>query len=174
MEFTLNTAFPILNRTPIVLSMMLGELPEEWTHANEGGDSWSPFDIVGHYIHGEKTDWIPRANIILSDAADKTFPPFDRFAQFENSKGKSMDELLDEFTELRSANLGHLLDIDLTPENLARTGIHPEFGEVTLSELLSTWVTHDLVHLAQLARVMAKQNAEAVGPWKAYIPLLQS
>lgn len=170
--FDLDTAFPILNRTPILLSMMLGDLPEEWTHANEGGDSWSPFDIVGHYIQGEKTDWIPRANIILSDAEDKTFEPFDRFAQQEASKGKSMDDLLDEFVDLRTENIRTLLDMDLSADNLARTGMHPDLGEVTLSQLLCTWVTHDLAHLSQLARVMAKQHKDAVGPWQAYMSIL--
>ena len=172
MKYNKAHAVAILSRTPAVLRAWLEGLPEEWTFANEGGESWSAFDIVGHYIHGEVTDWIPRANIILSDSADKEFQPFDRFAQFENSKGKSLSQLLDEFEWLRNKTVGRLQAMELTEETLALEGIHPEFGKVTLEQLLATWVTHDYAHLGQLARVMAKQYADSVGPWRQYIPIL--
>ncbi len=172
MDFNLEKAIPVLSRTPAVLNDWLKDLPTGWVHQNEGPDSWSPFDIVGHLIHGEKTDWIPRVKIILSDQANKTFEPFDRFAQFNNSRGKSIDELLTEFETLRRENIQTLQAFSLTDDQLSLTGIHPDFGEVTLKELLATWVVHDQSHIAQIARVMAKQYRQEVGPWNAYIPLL--
>ncbi len=172
MKFNLAEAIPILERTPDVVTLLLSGLPESWTHQNEGPDTWSPYDIVGHFIHGEKTDWIPRAKIILEDNPDKTFEPFDRFAQFENSKGKSLDLLLAEFARLRKENMEALKSLTVTEETLKWKGTHPELGVVNLGQLLSTWVTHDLGHIAQISRVMARQYKGEVGPWMAYIPVL--
>lgn len=173
MEYNIKDAVSILGRTPILLRAMLEGLPEEWLNNNEGEDTWSPYDVVGHLVHGERTDWIGRMNIILSDAEDKTFKPFDRFAQFEDSKGKTITILLNEFAELREQNLNTLQEKDITEEDFGRTGIHPAFGEVKLSQLLSTWVVHDLSHIAQISRVMAKQYKEAVGPWQEYLSILK-
>ena len=172
MEFTIESSLPILERTPLVIATLLKGLPADWTQTNEGGDSWSPFDIVGHYIHGEKTDWIPRMRIILSENSDKHFIAFDRFAQLTDSHGKSLDELLDEFRELRFTNLQELKSIDITEQLLNRTGIHPKFGTVTLKQLLATWVVHDLTHIYQISRVMAKQYEREVGPWKEFLGVL--
>jgi hypothetical protein len=127
---------------------------------------------VGHLIHGERTDWIPRARIILEQGSDRRFTPYDRFAQFRESEGKSLGDLLDEFTQLRAENLAVLGGWHLTDAQLALTGEHPEFGTVTLRQLLATWVGHDLGHVAQIARVMAKQYREAIGPWRAYLPIM--
>ena len=173
MKFNLDNALVILERTPAILETMLGDLSEIWIRANEGKGTWSPYDIIGHLIHGEKTDWMPRAEIILSDNPDKQFPEFDRFAQFEESKGKSLPELLKEFKKLREKNLALLKSKNLTAAHLAQHGIHPSFGMVTLSQLLSTWVVHDLNHLSQISRVMAKQYKEEVGPWISYLGILQ-
>lgn len=172
MEYQLDHAIDILRRTPATLRLLLQDLPGEWLHANEGPETWSPFDVMGHLIHGEKTDWIPRARIILQHGDTRAFEPFDRFAMFEESQGKSLDELLVEFERLRSENLQQLEELNVTPELLAKRGRHPELGEVTLSQLLSTWVVHDLGHLAQIVRVMSSQYGEAVGPWRAYLPIL--
>ena len=173
MNFTLLKSIEILERTPGVLIAMLQNLSPEWTSTSEGGDTWSVYDIVGHLIHGEKTDWIPRMEIILSDKPDKRFEPFDRFAQFEESKGKSLTELLDEFKRLRKKNIEHLRSKKLTEKNSEERGIHPAFGEITLSQLLSTWTVHDLNHIAQISRVMAKQYKAEVGPWVEYLKILQ-
>ncbi|MBV1923416.1 MAG: DinB family protein [Flavobacteriaceae bacterium] len=172
MEFKLNEAIEVLERTPTILYSYLYNISEEWLYNNEGGDSWSPFDIIGHLIHGEKTDWIPRTKIILSNSDDKSFIPFDRFAQFENSKGKSINELLKEFLSIRVHNLKVLKSLEITPEKLKLTGIHPEFGSITLEQLLATWVVHDLGHIAQVSRVLAHQYKDEIGPWKAYIPIV--
>jgi DinB superfamily len=172
LEFNIDDALQVLERTPAVIETMVRSLPDGWVLNNEGGDTWSVFDIVGHYIHGEKTDWIPRMQIILSNDADKTFIPFDRFAQFANSKGKSLNELLDEFKELRLENLKQLKSIGFTDDLLNRTGIHPKFGTVTLKQLLAAWVVHDLTHIYQISRVMAKQYEAAVGPWKEFMGVL--
>jgi uncharacterized damage-inducible protein DinB len=172
MIFSVEKSFEILERTPEVLQILLQNLSEEWTHQNEGNDTWSAYDVIGHLIHGELTDWIPRAEIILSNSDNKQFPPFDRFAQFDSSKGKSLHELLSEFSNLRKANLERLRSINITEDKLRMTGIHPAFGEVTLSELLATWVVHDLNHLAQISRVMAKQYKQSVGPWVQYLGVL--
>ncbi len=172
MEFNLNTAIEILERTPQVLATLLSGLNQEWIQNNEGPETWSPYDVMGHLIHGEKTDWITRTEIILSNNATKTFTPFDRFAQFEESKGKTVSELLNEFQNLRSKSLTTLKAKEITPEDLKKTGIHPHFGAVTLAQLLATWVAHDLGHLAQISRVMAKQYKEEVGPWRNYLPIL--
>jgi uncharacterized damage-inducible protein DinB len=172
MNFSLSKSIEILERTPNVLIMMLQGLSPEWTSNNEGAETWSVFDVLGHLIEGEKTDWISRMNIILSDEPDKTFKPFDRFAQIEESKGKSLTELLSEFKSLRQHNIEHLKLKQLTDDDLLRTGIHPAFGEVTLSQLLSTWTVHDLNHIAQISRIMAKQYKSAVGPWIEYLRIL--
>ena len=172
MEFRPDHAKEVLKRTPATLNAMLRHLPGEWVLSNEGPDSWSPFDVVGHLIHGEEADWIPRAKVILGYGESRPFEPFDRFAMFEQSRGKSLGELLDEFERLRCESLAELERMDLTPEALGKRGLHPELGLVTLSELLATWVVHDLSHLGQIVRVMAKQYGEAVGAWRAYLPIL--
>ena len=172
MKFSLERALEILEATPAVLSELLSGLSENWTHQNEGPETWSPYDIVGHFIHGEKTDWIPRMEIILSDQKDKTFEPFDRFAQFSDSKGKDLEQLLEEFRVLRQKNIAHLRSKSLTEADLAQKGTHPELGPVSLSELLSSWVVHDLNHLGQISRVMAHQLREEVGPWRVYMGIL--
>ena len=174
MKFNLEKAVSILERTPVVLKTYLKGLPEEWIHNNEGESSWSPFDIVGHLLVGEKTDWIVRAQIILADIPDKEFKPFNMKAQFEYSRGKSLDQLLDEFELLRIENLKKLKAMSLTDDHLLLTGVHPAFGEVTLKELLSTWVSHDLGHIAQISRVMAKQYKSEVGPWIKYLGILNN
>ena len=171
MDFQIEHGIAILARTPRVLNDMLRELPDVWTTVNEGPDTWSPYDIVGHLVHGERADWIPRLNVILSDGK-KAFEPFDRFAQFENSKGKTLSDLLDEFNNLRVLNIQKLRAIKHDEHTLIQTGIHPDFGEVTLRQLLATWVVHDLNHISQIARVMAKQYKEEVGPWVRYLGIL--
>ncbi|HMW39663.1 MAG: DinB family protein [Saprospiraceae bacterium] len=174
MRFDFAKAIEILSRTPDTLHSLLSGISEDWSHVNEGGDSWSAYDIIGHLIHGEKTDWILRMEIILGQQVDRTFKPFDRFAQFQVSQGQSLEELLRTFAELRSYNLEILQSKNLTLEDLQREGIHPAFGEVSLAQLLSTWVVHDLNHIAQIARVMARQYHEDVGPWIAYLKILNS
>lgn len=174
MNLNLKKLIEILERTPDVLSVMLKDVSSEWTSVNEGGESWSAYDVIGHLIHGEKTDWIPRVEIILSNEEQKKFEPFDRFAQFEDSRGKSMTQLLDEFKSLRKKNIETLRSKNITEKDFGRKGIHPAFGEVALSQLLSTWVVHDLNHIAQISRVMAKQYKEEVGPWVQYLRILQS
>lgn len=169
----LDHAVAVLKRTPRVLSSLLHGLPDRWVRGREGDESWSPFDVVGHLIHGERTDWIPRTRAILEHGPDVTFEPFDRFAMFEASRGKSLEALLTEFVTLRAANLTTLAAFEITAEALGKTGRHPELGVVTLRELLATWVAHDLSHLGQIARVMAKQCAGDVGPWSAYLPILR-
>ena len=172
MEFQLEHAKEILRRTPATLNALLSRLPSEWVVPNEGPDSWSPFDVLGHLIHGEEADWIPRAKLIIGHGEERPFEPFDRFAMFEASRGKSMDELLATFERLRGESLRELEGLNITPELLGKRGMHPELGVVTLSQLLSTWVVHDLGHVGQIVRVMAKQYGEAVGPWRAYLPIL--
>ena len=172
MEFQLDDAKDVLRRTPATLNALLRHLPDEWVVSNEGPDSWSPFDVVGHLIHGEETDWIPRARTILEYGESRAFEPFDRFAMFEKSRGKSLGELLDRFERLRAESLRELEGMNLTPEMLGKRGTHPELGVVTLSQLLSTWVVHDLGHIGQIVRVLAKQYGEAVGVWRAYLPVL--
>ncbi len=173
MNFNLKKSIEILERTPAVLNTMLQGIDEEWTSNNEGPDTWSVYDIIGHLIHGEQTDWMPRTEIILSEREDKAFVPFDRFAQFEKSKGKTLQQLLDEFALLRKQGIEQLLSKNLTDNDLKKTGIHPAFGAVTLSQLLAAWTVHDLNHIAQISRVMAKQYKEASGPWPAYLKILQ-
>jgi hypothetical protein len=173
-EFSLERSIAVLERTPFVIEMLLRDLPREWTVKNEGGESWSPFDILGHFIHGEKTDWVPRMRIILSERNHTPFEPFDRFAQFQDSKGKTLSELMVEFKVRRKANMEILTSLNIGEEQLKRTGVHPAFGNVTLQQLLASWVAHDLNHIAQIARVMAKQYSEEVGPWKKYLGILKS
>jgi hypothetical protein len=173
MAFTLEKSIEILQRTPDVLYTMLHGISNDWTQHNEGGETWSVFDVVGHLVHGEKADWVSRAEIILSENTDKKFEPFDRLAQFEESKGKTLSQLLDEFKLLRKKNIQRLLSKNLTPKDFHKTGIHPAFGQVKLSQLLATWVAHDLDHISQIARVMAKQYKEDVGPWIEYLKILK-
>jgi hypothetical protein len=171
-NFALADALSLLSRTPAVLRSLLLDLPESWIRGTEGPDTWSPFDIVGHLIHGERTDWIARTEILLTHGEARPFTPFDRFAQFEASRGKTLHELLETFAEARAANLIRLESLGLTIQDLDRRGCHPELGPVTLGELLATWVAHDLSHIAQIARVMGRQYTDAVGPWGAYLPML--
>lgn len=172
MDFDLATGVAVLERTPETLRAMLAGLPPAWTEPNEGPETWSAYDIVGHLIHGERTDWIGRARIILEQGPNRRFAPFDRFAQFRESQGKSLAQLLDEFAQLRAENLTTVAGWHLTDAELALEGEHPAFGSVTLRQLLATWVAHDLGHIAQIARVMAKQYRDAVGPWRAYLPVM--
>lgn len=162
----------ILERTPAALRALLGGLPPQWTHPNEGAETFSAFDNVGHLVHGERADWMPRARIILAQSTPRRFEPYDRFAHVHESAGKSMPTLLDEFESARRENVQELRSWTLTDDVLALTGEHPAFGEVSLRQLLATWAVHDLGHLAQIARVMAKQYRDAVGPWRAYLPIL--
>lgn len=172
MDFDIAQGIAVLERTPSTLRAMLAGLGPEWLEATEGPETWSPYIIVGHLIHAERTDWIPRAQLILAQGTNRRFTPFDRFAQFRESEGRPMAELLDEFARLRSETLATLKGWRLTDARLALEGEHPEFGAVTLRQLLSTWVAHDLGHIAQVARVMAKQYRGAVGPWRAYLPIM--
>ena len=172
MEFQLDDAKAVLRRTPATLEILLTDLPEKFLRSNEGPATWSPFDVLGHLIHGEETDWIPRARIILEHGENRAFDPFDRFAMFEKSKDKSLGELLATFERLRSESLQQLDEMNLTSVLLSKRGMHPELGVVTLSQLLSTWVVHDLGHIGQVVRAMAKQYGEAVGAWRAYLPIL--
>ena len=174
MKFNLDDATAILERTPFILQTQLKNLSEVWTHCNEGPETWSTFDVLGHLIHGEKTDWIGRLEIILSEGNNKIFTPFDRFAMFEESKGKTLNQLLEEFKSLRKQNLETLKSKKITEAEYSRKGIHPVFGEVTLSQLLSCWVAHDLDHLAQINRIMAKQYKEEVGPWIEFLKILKT
>jgi hypothetical protein len=173
-NFSIVRSIDILSRTPAILRQMLSQIDEFWYSHNEGDETWSPFDVLGHLIHGEKTDWIDRINIILSESEQKTFTPFDRFAQLRDNKGKSLEALLDEFEELRNGNLSVLRDLDLKEEELVKKGIHPSLGEVRLDELLSTWTVHDMSHISQICRVMSHQYKSDVGPWKDYLRILNN
>lgn len=172
MGFDLDEGISVLERTPATFRALLAGLPEPWTIANEGPDTFSAFDNLGHLIHGERADWIARARIILAQGADRTFEKYDRFAQVHESAGKSLATLLDEFDTLRAANLAVLRGWRLTDRELALEGTHPAFGTVTLGQLLAAWVVHDLGHLAQTARVMAKRYRTDIGPWTAYLPIV--
>jgi DinB superfamily len=176
-EFNLADAVAVLTRTPATLTALLRGMPNIWVRSNEGRreqgkDTWSAFDIVGHLIVGERTDWLPRVRIILEHGELRPFDPYDRFAQVKESQDKSLEQLLDEFSRLRRENLAALQALNLRPEDLARRGKHPALGVVTLQELLATWAVHDLTHLHQLSRVMAHQYRDAVGPWSAYLGVL--
>ncbi len=173
MKFQVEQAVEILSKTPQVLKSLLDNLSDEWTMKNEISEDWSPFDVVGHLIHADETDWIPRAEIILKQGENPTFEPFDRFAQFERSKGKTLIELLETFAELRRKSLETLKSWDLTGEQLQLKGIHPELGAVNLEQLLATWVVHDLTHIRQISTALAKKYAENVGVWKEYLSILK-
>lgn len=172
MEFTLAQSREVLIATPMVLQAWLSGLSDPWIMSNYGQDTFSPYDVVGHLIHGERTDWIPRARIILEHGEATPFEPFDRYAMYAASRGKSMDELLKTFSELRNMNLELLDDMQLTLQDLQRTGMHPALGRVTLRQLLATWVVHDLNHIAQIAKAMSHQYKEQVGAWKEYLSIL--
>jgi hypothetical protein len=170
--FVLEDAIGILARTPATLDALLRGLPLAWVTANEGGDTWSPFDIVGHLIHGERTDWIPRARIILEHGDTRAFDRFDRLAQFESSADQTVEGRLDEFSSLRRRNLEDLKSLGLTTADLDRAGLHPELGPVTMRQLLATWTAHDLDHVLQISRVLGRQYSDAVGPWRAYLRIV--
>ena len=172
MEFQLDQAKEILRRTPATLNALLTDLPNDWVLSNEGPETWSPYDVIGHLIEGEETDWIPRARIILEQGEERPFDKFDRFAMFEKSQGKSLLELLARFEQLRGESLRQLDAMKLTPELLQKQGTHPALGVVTLSQLLSAWVVHDLGHIRQIVRVMAKQYRDAIGPWTQYLTIV--
>ena len=172
MQFRLEDAISILSRTPAAVDTLVRGLPEPWLHANEGPETWSPFDVVGHLVAGERTDWVPRLRMILEHGDQRAFEPFNRVAMFEESKGKSIAELLDTFATLRAQNLETVRALQLEPKDMTRPGKHPSLGSVTLEQLLATWVTHDMTHLAQISRVIAKQFTDEVGPWREYIGVL--
>lgn len=172
MSFSLPKSIAILERTPKVLSSMLYNLSADWVQCNEGPETWSAFDIIGHLIQGEKTDWMTRTKIILSDKTDKNFEAFDRFAQFKTSQGKSIEELLLEFARLRKTNIEELKSLGISESDLNKSGNHPAFGAVSLRQVLATWVAHDLSHIAQISRVMAKQYKEDIGPFVQYLKIL--
>jgi len=172
-EHNLHHTIALLTRTPAALNVLLRDLPETWTHRNEGANTMSAFDVVGHLIHGERTNWMPRARMLLQFGETQAFGPFDRWGHVRESQGKSLAQLLDEFARLRSENLDALRALNPQPEDLARRGRHPAFGAVTLSQLLTTWAAHDLTHLHQISRIMAHQYRQAVGPYSAYLGVLQ-
>lgn len=174
MKYSIEKSLQLLERMPFILELMLNGISDEWVTNNEGEETWSVYDIAGHLLHGEKTDWIQRMDIILSDKPEKTFKPFDRYAQYDESKGKTLEQILVEFKEQRMKNLEYLRSKNLSETDLNKTGIHPVFGEVTLSQLFATWTVHDLNHLAQISRVMAKQYKNEVGPWIEYLRILKS
>ena len=173
MEFSIERSAEVLGNTPVVLESFLGNLSNDWLRNNEGVDTWSPYDILGHLIHGENTDWMPRLDIILGDQENKTFEPYDRFAQFREDQSRSVKILLQEFKTLRTANLKRLNALNLKASDLESTGFHPDFGAVRLRMLLAAWVVHDLGHIAQISRVMAHQYKEEVGPWIHYMGILK-
>jgi uncharacterized damage-inducible protein DinB len=170
--FDLAEAVAILERTPRTFDALLRDLPEPWVRTNEGGETWSAFDILGHLVHGERVDWVPRARIILEHGEARAFDTFDRLAQFSESAGKDLAALLDEFAALRAGNLRQLAALGITGADLDRRGTHPAFGPVTLRQLLATWVAHDLDHIGQVSRVLARQYTDTVGPWSAYLRII--
>jgi len=169
--FVLAEAVTLLANTPRTLDALLRTLPEDWLTAHEGGETWSPHDVLGHLIHGERTDWLPRARIIMQHGESRAFDPYDRFAQFAEGT-RTVPALLDEFASLRAQNLRELAAMQITPADLERLGRHPDFGPVTLSQLLATWVAHDLDHVVQISRVLATQYSDEVGPWRAYLRII--
>lgn len=169
----IQNSIALLTRTPAALDALLRDLPEAWTHRNEGGETWTAFDVVGHLIHADRTDWIARARRILESGETRAFDPFDREGQVHESEGKSLTQLLDEFARVRAEALGQLRTLNLEAADLDRRGLHPSLGGVTLGQLLATWVVHDLTHLHQLSRILAHQYREEVGPWGAYLGVLQ-
>lgn len=172
MDFSLDTALPVLTRTPSVVDVLLRGLPAGWTTGTEGPGTWSPFDVVGHLIHADRTDWMTRVEHVLTHGDAVPFPPFDRFAQFETSRGRSLADLLDTFAEVRAESLTRLRALALTPADLGRHGSHGDLGRVTLGQLLATWVAHDLDHIVQISRVMGRQYTDAVGPWRQYLRII--
>jgi hypothetical protein len=172
MKYTIKEAAQVLERTPLVLRTLLAGLADGWTMSNEGLDTFSPYDVLGHLIHGEKTDWVTRAKIILESGISKPFTSWDRFAQYEESKGKTLEQLLDEFEAVRKENMQWFKGLNLSEADLNKKGMHPKLGAVTLRNLLSTWVVHDLTHIAQITRVMAKQYKEEMGPWPEFFRIL--
>jgi hypothetical protein len=173
MHFSLSKSIDVLERTPSILKSYLTDLSEDWLHSNEGNNTWSPYEILGHLIFGEKTDWVVRIKLILSTSEDKLFEPFDRFAQLKEDVSIPISNLIEEFETLRSENLNELTKCNIKVSDFSKTGIHPEFGEVTLKELISTWVVHDLGHIAQISRVMSNQYKSDVGPWINYLGILK-
>lgn len=173
MKHDLENTISLLSRTPAALDALLRDLPDAWTLKNEGEKTWSPFDVIGHLIHGERTDWMPRVKMILEFGEQRPFEPFDRWAQERESQGKSLDRLLDEFAELRAKNLRELRGLNLQAADFDRRGRHPALGVVTMSELLSAWAGHDLTHLHQISRTMAHQYHDAVGPWGKFLGVIQ-
>jgi len=171
-SFVIEDAVALLTRTPATLDALLRGLPDGWSVAHEGGDTWSPFDVIGHLIHGERTDWVPRAKIILEYGEARPFDTFDRFAQLALSGERTLADLLDEFAALRQDSLRELATLRLTETDLDRRGRHPELGAVTLRQLLATWVAHDLDHVVQVSRVLARQYSDEVGPWRAYLRIV--
>ena len=172
MTFRFDEALPVLKRTPGALRTLLQDLPGTWTNATEGPNTWSPFDVVGHLIHAERTDWVPRVEHIIRHGDTVPFPAFDREAMFTASRGLTLAELLDTFDGLRTKSLARIAELNLTDADLARRGLHPQFGVVTMDQHLATWVAHDLGHVSQVVRVMARQYTDAVGPWRAYLSIL--
>jgi hypothetical protein len=168
----MDEAVAVLARTPAALDALLRDLSSGWVTANEGDNTWSPYDVVGHLIHGERTDWVPRARIILEHGESRAFEKFDRLAQFAESRGRPLASLLDEFATLRQTNLRELAALGITSADLDRRGRHPELGIVTLRQLLSTWVAHDLDHVMQISRILARQYSDEVGPWRAYLRVI--
>ncbi|MBK8785667.1 MAG: DinB family protein [Chitinophagaceae bacterium] len=168
MKYSLERSYEILDRTPVVLQDLLSGLPDDWVMPNEGPETFSPYDVIGHLVHGEKTDWTVRTKMILEFGNTKTFEKYDRFAQYEESKGKSLQQLLDEFAAIRKENMVWFKSLNLTEDDLNRQGMHPVLGSVTLRHLLATWVVHDLTHIAQITRVMAKQYKTEMGPWTEF------
>ncbi len=172
-SLALDEAVALLARTPATLDALLRGLPEDWIVANEGGDTWSPFDVVGHLIHGERMNWVPRVRMILEHGEARAFEPLDRLAQFAESEGRTLASLLDEFAVRRQESLRELAALQLTIADLDRPGRHPAFGPVTLRQLLATWVAHDFDHLMQISRVLARQYSDEVGPWRAYLRIIR-
>jgi hypothetical protein len=174
MQLKLTDATQLLQRTPATLNALVGGMPETWLKATEGSGTWSCYDVLGHLIHGEMTDWIPRTRMILQHGESKTFEPFDRCAMFREDQGRPISALLDQFAFLRAENIAILQNLNLGSDDLARRGMHPELGPVTLGQLLATWTVHDMTHIAQIARVTAKQYCQEVGPWARYLSVLTS
>lgn len=172
MQYSIQRSTEILERTPAVLTTLLAGLSDDWVMNNEGPETFSPYDVIGHLVHGEKTDWVVRAKMILEFGNTQTFERYDRFAQYEESKGKSLQQLLDEFAAIRKENMLWFKSLNLTEDDLDRQGMHPVLGDVTLRHLLSTWVVHDLTHIAQITRVMAKQYKTEMGPWPEFFRIL--
>jgi len=169
----LEECLPVLARTPTTLNALLRDLPEVWTTATEGPETWSPYVVIGHLVHAEQTDWMPRLKIILEHGTNRPFDSFNREAQFHASDEKSLPEWLDEFITLRQDSLAHLRELNLSAEQLNLNGMHPELGHVTVRQLLATWTAHDLAHILQVSRVMAKRYKQDVGPWAAYLSVMK-